>query len=126
MLTFRNSKIVYYGPHSCDNCGAAIVKMGAEFGGTAFNAPNDYPYPNTEWHPHVCDPSAVAKLHTDAEKAGLEPSYATDVVVDVASSATDAPVGINADGTIRVNYTGMVNARRTNAISGQPPQRGLL
>jgi hypothetical protein len=80
MLTFRNSKIVYYGPHQCDNCGAMIVKMGVEFGGTAFNAPKTYAYPNTEWHPHVCDPAAVAKMRTDAEKAGLEPSYAPNTV----------------------------------------------
>ena len=80
MLTFRNSKIVYYGPHPCDNCGAVIVKMGIEFGGTAFNAPDGYPYPNAEWHPHVCDPAAVGKLRTDAEKAGLEPSCAPNTV----------------------------------------------
>jgi hypothetical protein len=115
MLTFRNSKIVYYGPHGCDNCGAVIVKMGAEFGGTAFNAPDSYPYPNTEWHPHVCDPAAVAKMRTDAEKAGLEPSY--------------APVEVARDGRISISYSGStvaaVDALRTNAISGQPLQRGV-
>lgn len=56
MLTFRSSKIVYYGPHSCENCGAMIVKMGREFGGNAFDQPSGPIYPNTEWHVHVCDP----------------------------------------------------------------------
>jgi hypothetical protein len=93
MLTFRNSKIVYYGPHGCENCGAVIVKMGIEFGGTAFNAPAGYPYPNAEWHPHVCDPAAVAKLRTDAEKAGLEPSYAP--------SARPSWAGTDLDGAAR-------------------------
>ena|ERR1700761_4123640 len=60
-LTFRNSKIIYYGPHECANCGMMICKMGHEFGGTAFTYPDDGPiYPNTEWHPHVCDPELVA------------------------------------------------------------------
>jgi hypothetical protein len=133
MLTFRNSKIVYYGPHPCEGCGAMIVKMGVEWGGTAFNAPDTYAYPNTEWHPHVCDPVDVGKLRTDADKRGLEASYATllqapYVAVDGsitvgyigAPSASVAPVGINADGTMCVNYTGVVNA-----ISGQPQHRGV-
>ena len=58
-ITFRNSKIVYYGPHTCENCGGMIVKMGAEWGGVAFTAPEGPIYPNTEWHPHVCDPASV-------------------------------------------------------------------
>lgn len=60
-LTFRNSKIVYYGPHACSNCGATICKMGSEFGGNAFTYPEGPIYPNTEWHAHVCDPKMVAK-----------------------------------------------------------------
>ena len=68
-LTFRNSKIVYYGPHSCENCGAAIVKMGREWGGTAFNHPEGPIYPNTEWHPHVCDPAMVKKQIGDRAAA---------------------------------------------------------
>ena len=59
-LTFRNSKIVYYGPHSCDNCGIAIAKMGFEWGGTSFTYPEGPIYPNSEWHPHVCDPRNVS------------------------------------------------------------------
>lgn len=60
-LTFRNSKIVYYGPHDCQNCGVAVVKMGMEFGGNTFNNPNGPIYPNTEWHPHVCDQNRVKR-----------------------------------------------------------------
>jgi hypothetical protein len=58
-ITFRNSKIVYYGPHTCENCGVLIVKMGTEWGGTAFTNPEGPIYPNTEWHPHVCDQQLV-------------------------------------------------------------------
>jgi hypothetical protein len=59
LMTFRNSKIVYYGPHPCDNCGILVAKMGAEWGGTSFTYPEGPVYPNTEWHPHVCDPHQV-------------------------------------------------------------------
>jgi hypothetical protein len=61
-LTFRNSKVIYYGPHSCENCGVQIVKMGREWGGTAFTNPEGPIYPNTEWRPHVCDPQ-LSKAH---------------------------------------------------------------
>lgn len=61
-LTFRNSRIIYYGPHACENCGAMICKMGHEFGGNAFTYPSGPIYPNTEWHPHVCDPVAVRNI----------------------------------------------------------------
>jgi len=61
LITFRNSKIIYYGPHSCENCGVLIVKMGREWGGTAFTNPEGPIYPNSEWHPHVCDPYLVRK-----------------------------------------------------------------
>ena len=60
-ITFRSSRIVYYGPHSCENCGASICKMGNEWGGTAFSYPEGPIYPNTEWHPHVCDPELVER-----------------------------------------------------------------
>jgi hypothetical protein len=33
--------------------------MGTEWGGTAFTNPQGSIYPNTEWHPHVCDPDFV-------------------------------------------------------------------
>lgn len=55
-LTFRSSRIIYYGPHPCHNCGVMICKMGTQFGGNAFTYPDGPVYPNTEWHPHVCDP----------------------------------------------------------------------
>lgn len=61
-LTFRSSRIIYYGPHACANCGATICKMGHEWGGNAFTYPEGPIYPNTEWHPHVCDPKMVAML----------------------------------------------------------------
>jgi hypothetical protein len=113
MLTFRNSKIVYYGPHPCNGCGAMIVKMGVEWGGTAFNAPEGFAYPNTEWHPHVCDPADVGKLYAATL---VQPPIETDH----ASFAKD--------GTITVSYTGATLSQpyiKTNAISGQPPQRGV-
>lgn len=59
-LTFRNSKIIYYGPHACGNCAVTICKMGHEFGGNMFTYPSGPIYPNTEWH--VCDPRNVAKV----------------------------------------------------------------
>lgn len=58
-LTFRNSKIIYYGPHECSNCGVLVAKMGLEWGGNTFTYPRGPIYPNTEWHAHVCDPSLV-------------------------------------------------------------------
>src|ERR1700685_3688143 len=63
-LTFRNSKIIYYGPHPCDNCGVLVAKMGHEFGGNAFTYPDGPIYPNTEWHPHVCDPKRSIAMPT--------------------------------------------------------------
>jgi hypothetical protein len=62
-LTFRSSKIIYYGPHACANCGVMIAKMGHEFGGNAFTYPEGPIYPNTEWQPHVCDPKLAGKYH---------------------------------------------------------------
>lgn len=59
-LTFRSSRIVYYGPHECENCGVRVCKMGHEFGGNTLAYPDGPVYPNTEWHPHVCDPMRVA------------------------------------------------------------------
>lgn len=66
-LTFRSSKIIYYGPHACDNCGDVIVRAGREFGGNAFNQPEGPIYPNTEWHVHICDPR---KSKTPADSRG--------------------------------------------------------
>lgn len=58
-LTFRNSKIVYYGPHACNQCGAMICKMAQGYGGNAFTYPDGPIYPNTEWHVHVCNPKDI-------------------------------------------------------------------
>ena len=71
-LTFRNSKIIYYGPHECGTCGAMICKMGTEFGGNAFTYPEGPIYPNTEWHPHVCDPGRVAAQGAGTQSAGTQ------------------------------------------------------
>ena len=60
-LTFRNSRIIYYGPHACSNCGRNICKTGTEFGGNAFDYPSGPIYPNTEWHPHICAPEDVSR-----------------------------------------------------------------
>lgn len=74
-LTFRNSKIIYYGPHPCRNCGDLICKMGHEFGGNAFTYPNGPIYPNTEWHPHVCDPNLVSEYNQPATEPPPSPMY---------------------------------------------------
>ncbi len=58
-ISFRSSRITYYGPYSCENCGIQIVRMGSEWGGTAFTNPTGPIYPNSEWAPHVCDPDFV-------------------------------------------------------------------
>lgn len=73
-LTFRSSRIIYYGPHACGNCDVLICKMGHEFGGNAFTYPEGPIYPNTEWHPHVCDPKRVAAV----PKASGEPKQLPD------------------------------------------------
>jgi hypothetical protein len=75
MITFRNSKIVYYGPHTCENCGVLIVKMGHEWGGTAFTNPEGPIYPNTEWHPHVCDQKLVEQRRGMAASAVVAESF---------------------------------------------------
>jgi hypothetical protein len=106
MLTFRNSKIVYYGPHQCDNCGAMIVKMGIEFGGTAFNAPKTYAYPNTEWHPHVCDPTEVA-AYPRAVAQTQAPIETNHAVVSSDGSVRPSWAGTDLDGTTRPYTVGV-------------------
>ncbi len=71
-LTFRSSRIIYYGPHACQNCGATICKMGQEFGGNAFTYPQGPIYPNTEWHPHVCDPKTARAFHSLTQPSSPE------------------------------------------------------
>ena len=75
MLTFRNSKIIYYGPHECSNCGVLIAKMSEQFGATAFTYPRGPIYPNTEWHPHVCDSRDSAKISLAVVKAFVKKYY---------------------------------------------------
>jgi hypothetical protein len=76
-LTFRNSRIVYYGPHACENCGVDIAKMGSDWGGTSFTYPSGPIYPNTEWHPHVCDPALVKayKLEVSDKKQKIQEKF---------------------------------------------------
>ena len=74
-ITFRNSRIVYYGPHPCENCSIPIVKMGNEWGGTSFTNPDGPIYPNTEWHPHVCDPFNVQKRLSIEATAHVKASW---------------------------------------------------
>lgn len=62
-LSFRNSKIIYYGPHACDNCGEMICRAGYDWGANRFNYPTGPIYPNTEWHPHICDPKDVQRFN---------------------------------------------------------------
>jgi len=97
-LTFRNSKIVYYGPHACENCGINVAKMGHEWGGTAFTYPQGPVYPNTEWHPHVCDPFEVCnKLGRDGRSEVLKqwpdagPVKVHEMFVIVAYTSKDDP-----------------------------------
>jgi hypothetical protein len=58
-ISFRNSKVVYYGPHVCENCGEMICRSGNEFGASSFTYPSTPIYPNTEWNPHFCNPQDV-------------------------------------------------------------------
>ena len=81
-ITFRNSKIVYYGPHPCENCGKTIAKMGYDWGGTAFTYPEGPIYPNTEWHPHVCDPEHRYSFRAKMMKDYVLAIYPQAEVVD--------------------------------------------
>lgn len=67
-MSFRNSRIIYYGPHPCEQCGIDIAKMGSEWGGNTFTYPNGPIYPNTEWYPHVCDPMFARKVEAARTK----------------------------------------------------------
>ena len=80
-VTFRNSKIIYYGPHTCENCGVLIVKMGTEWGGTAFTNPEGPIYPNTEWHPHVCDQAQVRERKGMSAQARVREDFPTSHAV---------------------------------------------
>ena len=92
MMTFRSSRIIYYGPHACERCGRMICKMALENGGNAFDYPDGPIYPNTEWHPHVCDPdtpktenSARATLRMDPPTGSVKiPEVDTNTPIDKA------------------------------------------
>lgn len=58
-LSFRNSRVVYYGPHPCENCGETICRAGNDYGASSFTYPSGPIYPNTEWQPHFCNPQDV-------------------------------------------------------------------
>jgi hypothetical protein len=60
--------VTWYGPHSCETCGATIIRAALERGGEKFDPPTDLldifrngsvahrydiPYPKV-WTPHVC------------------------------------------------------------------------
>lgn len=94
-LTFRSSRIVYYGPHACPNCAVSICKMGIEFGGNAFDYPSGPIYPNTEWHPHVCDPKRVAAL-LKADVPAIHPDdtlLSTDIAINFVCAKCRQKVG---------------------------------
>lgn len=50
----RNRKVVWYGPHECNGCGATVVKSSIESGAIALDAPHGHHYPNHKWMKHVC------------------------------------------------------------------------
>lgn len=51
----RNRKVVWYGPHECNNCGATIVKSSFNQGGLELDAPHGHHYPNHRWTLHRCN-----------------------------------------------------------------------
>jgi len=105
-ISFRNSKIVYYGPHSCENCGVQIVKMGREWGSTAFTNPEGPIFPNSEWHPHVCDPALVKQRIGSAARARVIADYPAAV-----------PMKIGNMGYIIVSEVCAPNLKTAHAIS---------
>jgi hypothetical protein len=57
----------------------SLSKPGKNGGGAVFTAPDGPVYPNTEWHPHICDPTAAYKVRTDATKrANLHATHEFD------------------------------------------------
>ncbi len=83
-LTFRSSKVVYYGPHPCPICGVLVARMGDEFGGSSFTYPDGPIYPNTEWHVHACDPEQTWKNIAQGKRKHVIAKFgeATRVVKD--------------------------------------------
>jgi hypothetical protein len=103
VITFRSSRIVYYGPHPCDNCGVNIAKMGAEWGGTAFTYPEGPVYPNTEWNPHVCDPKNVYSKLAEEDKQKVLMAWPKSHPVKVGDSwFIAAGEGLESDDTYHI------------------------
>ncbi len=54
-IDFRSKKLVYYGPYTCESCGALIVKAGNNAPDyLEFNFAHSSHYPNHIWKQHVC------------------------------------------------------------------------
>ena len=90
-MTFRSSRIIYYGPRACQNCGVLICKMGQAFGGNAFTYPDGPIYPNTEWHPHVCDLRRAAMLPSKAQDSAQPPDSPPTLLEFVSHFSPDTP-----------------------------------
>lgn len=80
-ISFRNSKIVYYGPHECNHCGVLVCRMGIEWGHNAFTYPEGPVYPNTEWYVHVCDPKNVHSKRAWYAKKRVKETYPNAVAI---------------------------------------------
>jgi hypothetical protein len=50
----RMRKVVWYGPHPCEECGETIIRSSKETGRVALDAPFDHHYPNFKWCRHRC------------------------------------------------------------------------
>lgn len=59
----RNPKVVWYGPHECNGCGATVVKASVEDGAMTLDAPHGHHYPNHKWTKHKC-PNTAGKCPT--------------------------------------------------------------
>jgi len=53
-IEVRSPKIIYYGPHRCEECGVMICRVAREQGGDSFDYPDGPIYPNTQWKEHQC------------------------------------------------------------------------
>lgn len=65
----RNRKVVWYGPHECNNCGATIVKSSHNQGGIELDAPFDHHYPNHRWVLHRCNKPEVPQAAKTVAKS---------------------------------------------------------
>jgi hypothetical protein len=75
----RDPNVVWYGPHSCENCGGRVVRQAIESGGLYFDAQPDERiiYPSVgegldrEWTAHVCRTHASAAAEPVATPAAF-------------------------------------------------------